>query len=645
MYYFGVAGYLQSGTFYLEGFTKGLRNSRTILFDAEKIVVKNLPCTAFLQNKIAYPVKPLSFLHVYPELASLKPFFSANPVLNKIYFMDRRTSLATLFGKSGRTILEETLQASATATTVTSGLAPYGGTFGFEQAAHLLRRTTFGPNYQQIKDAADAGLDATFEQLFSGQPLPEPPLNHFYANDPNVPIGQTWVDKPYQLQDLEIINYRNSSLRAWTLGVLLNEGVSIREKLTMFWHNHYVTSDINDPRFIYTYITLLRQNAWGNFRELSKMMTIDPAMLRYLNGNDNTAAAPNENYARELLELFTIGKGPVAGPGDYTNYTEDDVVQMARVLTGWRDRGWFALDNTQPSAQFVPNRHDQGNKQLSHRFDNIVISNLGNQEYAHLIDIIFTKDECARFICRKLYRWFVYYVIDDQVETNVIEPMAQLLIASDYEIRPALEALLRSEHFFDMLNVGPMIKNPVDFVLSTLKPFGVQWPQDLEPRYRLWWQHFRIALPLMQMVIYDPPSVAGWKAYYQEPVFYRTWISSSTLTIRMFYTAVMATQGIAAGGANTKIDVLSFIATLEDPSDPNHLIEEISKILMPQPLTASQITFLKSVLIPGLPDFEWTVEYSGYLNNPSDPNLKAAVESKLRNMLVVMLSLPEFYLS
>ena len=558
--------------------------------------------------------------------------------------MDRRTTLATLFGKSGTTFLDETLAATAT-TTVTSGLAPYNGPFDYEQAAHLLRRTMFGPIYQQIKDAAAAGLNATMEQLFSDQPLPEPPLNHFYTDDPNVPVGETWVDQPYLLQNQEVVNYRNQSLRAWALGVLLNEGVSIREKLTLFWHNHYVTADINDPKFIYTYITLLRQNAWGNFRELSKMVTIDPAMLRYLNGNENTAAAPNENFARELLELFTIGKGPVAGPGDYTNYTEDDVVQMARVLTGWRDRGWFALDSTQPSAQFVPGRHDTGDKQLSNRFDDMVISNMDDQEYAHLINVIFSKNECARFICRKLYRWFVYYVIDDQVEADVIEPMAQILLANDYEIRPTLEALLRSEHFFDMLNVGPMIKNPVDFIMSVLKPTEVAWPQDLEQRYRLWWQNFRIALPLMQMVIFDPPSVAGWKAYYQEPVFYRNWINSSTLTIRMYYTAIMATQGISTAGVNAKIDILSLVSTLDDPFDPNNLIEEMSRILMPQPLTASQKTFLKTVLIPGLPDFEWTVEYSDHVNNPDDPNLAAAVESKLRNMLVVMLSLPEFYLS
>jgi uncharacterized protein (DUF1800 family) len=559
--------------------------------------------------------------------------------------MDRRTTLATLFGQRAS---DATVAASASSlAAVTSGLTPYTGTFGYEEAAHLLRRTTFGPTYQQFKEAVAKGLDATIELLFADAPLPGPPLNHYYTEDPNVPVGETWVNAPYIQGNQQIQNYRNQSLRAWTIGVVLGEGTSIREKLVLFWHNHYVTSDIQDPKFIYQYITLFRENAWGNFRELTKMVNIDPSMLRYLNGNENTAIAPNENYARELLELFTIGKGPIAGPGDYTNYTEDDIVQMARVLTGWRDRGYFSNDpNIQPSAQFLNGRHDQGSKQLSHRFGNVVINNMGTQEHEHLIDVIFSKDECARFICRKLYRWFIYYVITDSAEANVIEPMAQLLIANDYNIRPALEALLRSEHFFDMLNVGPMIKSPVDHVMSLLKTTQVQVPNaNLNQQYRHWWNFFRLPLPLMQQVYYDLPSVAGWKAYYQEPSYYRTWISSATLPARMDFTTSMIMQGMQVAGGVSRVDVLKFVATLDDPFDPNNLIEEFSKILFPQPITQFQRDFLKEILIPGLPDYEWTLEYTDYLNDPTNTNLKAAVESKLKNLLVAMTSMPEFYLS
>lgn len=561
--------------------------------------------------------------------------------------MDRRTTLAKLFGKSQ---VDQTTTTTAN-TVVVSGLDPYTGPFEIEQAAHLLRRTMFGPTYQQIKDAVADGLDATLSSLLADNPLTEDerPLNHEFDGDPNVPIGETWVDQPYttDLQQQQRV-YRFRSLHAWTVELWMKTGVSIREKLTLFWHNHYVTQGINDPQAVYNYITLLRENALGNFRELTKDMTIEPSMLVYLNGNQNHKNAPNENYARELLELFTIGKGPTAGPGDYTNYTEDDVIEMARVLTGWIVQNGFSTDteNNPLKSDFKDNRHDKDTKQLSHRFNNITIENLDDAEYAYLIDIIFTKDECARFICRKLYRWFVYYDINAQVEEDVIVPMAQIMIDNDYEVKPALKALLESEHFFDMLSIGPMIKNPIDFVMGVFNTFEISFNEsNLETYYNLMRRSLAGPLELMQMEPFNPPSVAGWKAYYQEPAFYRIWINSSTLAPRVAFTNQYLNDGIGAGVNTAVIDVLKFTASIDDPYEPNNLIDEFSKILFPQPIAQSQKDLLKTILIPGLPDFEWTVEYSDHINNPDDDDLANAVASKLRNLLGAMMSMPEYYLS
>ena len=552
--------------------------------------------------------------------------------------MDRRATIATLLGK--RVAPANTVAAPL----VNSGLEPYSGPWEYEQAAHLLRRSMFGPTYEQIKTAASLGLEATIEQLFSPLPLPQPPLNYFFQDDPLVPVGQTWVNAPYY-DNVNARGYRRQSLRGWTMELLLDEGVSIREKLTLFWHNHFAVSDINDANFLYRHISLLRKYAWGNFRELVKEVTIDPTMLRFLNGNQNSKNAPNENFARELLELFTIGKGPLVDSGDYTNYTEDDIREMARVLTGWRDVGFFSTNpDISVGSVYLPFRHDTSSKQLSHRFDNIVIDNMEDQEYAHLIDVIFQKEEVARFICRKLYRWFIYYVIDDNAEENVIEPMAQLLISSDYEIRPALEALLSSAHFFDMLNVGPMIKNPLDFVMTAIKPFQVEFPQGLQPRYNGYLRLFSSTV-LQQMEYYNPPQVAGWKAYYQQPGYYRTWINASTLPIRMLVTDTIAVNGFAAGDFRIRIEPLAFVETIDNPNDPNALIDEFVRILFPQPITDDQKAALKEVLIPGLPDFEWTVEYNLYLANPDDQELAEAVATKLRQLIQAMLSMPEFYLS
>lgn len=525
-----------------------------------------------------------------------------------------------------------------------STLAPYTGEWRFEQAAHLLRRAMFSPTYDQIRTVVEQGLDTTLAQLFQELPLPDPPVNYFFANDPYVPIGETWVDAPYT-REVNVNNHRSRSLRAWTMGLLLTEGISIREKLTLFWHNHFATNNVNDPRFLYRHITLLRENAWGNFRDLVKKITIDPTMLRFLNGNQNRRGAPNENYARELMELFTLGKGNQVGPGDYSTFTEQDVAEMARALTGWRDRGFNAINPDVPiEAYFQPNRHDTTSKQLSHRFGNAVINDMGNQEYAYVVDLIFQKTEVARFISRKLYRWFVYYKIDEQTEANVIEPMADLLIASDFEIKPVVEALLRSEHFFDILSVGPMIKNPLDFMVSAAKTFDLDYGNDLRTKYEAWFKFFR-QTPLMQMEYFNPPEVAGWKAYYQEPLYYRTWINASTLPIRMTLTDTLATNGFRSGQSRIRIDVFDFVASMDNPFDPNDLIDEFARALMPQPLTDNQRKLLKEVILPGLPDDVWGMEYVLYLENPDDMQRANIMETKLRDLLRTMMNMPEFYLS
>ena len=546
--------------------------------------------------------------------------------------MNRRSTLATLLGKNKKTAAQTTL--------VNASLAPYTGPWGIEQAAHLLRRTTFGPTYAQIQQAANDGLQTTLAQLFADQPLPDPPIYFNFNNDPGAGLGETWVNADTNPTIQGLNGARQVSLRVWHFGLLYNAGVSLREQMVLFWHNHFVTADINDARQSYQYINLIRENVWGNFRDLTKAITISPAMLVYLNGNQNSAVAPNENYSRELLELFTIGKGDLAGPGDYTNYTEEDVVQMAKSLTGWisRDRN----DPQLVKSTFVPQRHDTSTKQLSARFNNAIIQDAGDQEYSNLIDLIFQQDEVARFICRKLYRWFVHYTIDDSIEVDIIEPMAQLLIQNDYNIQPVLKALLESEHFFNVEEFGCKIKNPVDFTFSLVNSFELSYNGDIIAQHLFWNTIYRAIIPL-EMVIYDHPSVAGWKAYYQEPQFYRIWINSASLPVRMNILMILI-NGYRLRGQDVKIDVLDFTSKLDNAIDPNTLIAEFVSILFPRAITDEQVVYLKEVLIPGLPDFEWSVEYSEYLADPSNEELKNAVESKLRSMLLAMLSMSEFQL-
>jgi hypothetical protein len=523
---------------------------------------------------------------------------------------------------------------------INGSLDPYTGTWNEHTAKHLLKRAMFAPNEAQIRQAAEEGLAATIARLFEPYGDPPLPINYNNDDDPNVPIGESWVYAPI----VPNLQYHQRSIRAWQLSLFLAEGVSLREKMVLFWHNHFVTADAFHGKAIYQYVELLRNNAFGNFRHLVKDITVNPLMLRYLNGAENNKNAPNENYARELLELFTIGKGVQAGPGDYTNYTETDIKELARALTGWTiDYQGFESAGPHPPAIFRVARHDTATKTLSHRFGNAIINNQGAEEYKSVVDIILAQEEVSRFMARKLYRWFVYYHIDDAIESNVIEPLAALMRDNDYEMKPVLEALLSSQHFYDENAIGCQIKSPVDFTASLLKPFSVPFPANLNNKYVMWFGLHGLN-GTMQQDVFEPPSVAGWKAYYQEPIFYRNWINGVTLTVRN-----AASVGIAYGQINIfdrpfGIDVIEAIGAIENATDPNVLIQKLTDILLPWPLSQAQLDNLKEVLIPGLPDFEWTVEYGLYLNEPTNEVYKGAVENRLKPLFAAIMALPEFQL-
>lgn len=523
---------------------------------------------------------------------------------------------------------------------LSGGLEPYTGSWNFKLAKHLLRRASFGPSYTQVKLAQTMGLEATIDMLFDESPLPDLPLNYDNNNDPNVPVGESWVFAPLT----QGVNYSTRSMRAWQMGNYFTEATKIREKMVLFWHNHFVTANPPHGKYTYQYIDLIRSHALGNFKTLTTEMTVNPLMLRYLNGNENNKKAPNENYARELLELFTLGKGLVTQPGDYTNYTEEDIKQIAKCLTGWINQN--ALYNEagpHPPALFRPQRHETSDKTLSYRLGNEVIPNLNEEEYKKVVDILFGQPETSRFIAREIYKWFVYYDITSEVELNVIEPMAQLLRDQNYEIAPVIRALLSSQHFYDENAIGCQIKSPIDFVMSIFKTFEVELPDTVRQKYLLW-QGMHTMTSVLQQEMFNPPDVAGWKAYYQEPGYYRSWINSVTLPFRRQVTD-KAVQGEAVY-VSRAIDLrfLSFIAQIPNAEYPDQLITGICDFLLPNGISDNQLLYLKDTLIPGLPDFEWTVEYGQYLNDPDDEAIRMGVEARLKSLFTAILGMPEFQL-
>ena len=526
------------------------------------------------------------------------------------------------------------------------GLDPYTGPWEYEQAAHLIRRTMFGLKKEDVDLLLSMNMEQAVDHILDVDSTPPaPPVNNYYYSDgndeegyedPNVPFGDTWVDAAYD-EDAE--GLRIESFRGWWVKQMVTQDVSIREKMLLFWHNHFATqaSEVFFGKFNYNHNTKLRAHAVGNFKELTKEVTLDGMMLIFLNGFLNKKNAPDENYARELQELFTVGKD------NPSHYTEDDVYQAARVLTGWTINfggNWETI--------FYPFNHDQGNKQFSSFYNNTVIQGSadGNAELDALLNMIFAKEDVATFLCRKIYRWFVYYNITPTVEQDIIEPLAEIFRNNNYEVKPVLETLLKSEHFFAAANKGCFIKTPVDVVVGTLRTFGLQIPASTL------WDEFvqeyvqNIMMSNMQMVPGDPPNVAGWQAFRQFPQYYRMWINSDTARNRNFYTDILTTYYFETVNDQLQIDHIAFASQFDNPEDPVQLIDDMVRLLLPQPISDTKKFLLKSILLSALPnDSYWTIAWGEYQANPNDPMFFGVVNERLKFVHNYILKLPEYQLA
>ena len=525
-----------------------------------------------------------------------------------------------------------------------TALSPYAGPFDKTEAYHLLRRSTFGVSEASVDRAVRLGLARSLDLLFRPDGAMAPPIKYDDSQDPNVALGETWIRAPY-VQGVPVNNYRLNSVRYWLYRNFFEAGFSLERRMMLFFLNHFGASRSGDSRIVYNYYELLRRGVFGSFTDLVKDVTIDPLMLIFLDGRFNKASSPNENYARELLELFTIGKGPLVGPGDYTNYTEDDVRSLARALTGWSIRNHGSQDpELQPESYFIPRQHDGDTKALSHRFGGATIEDAGEDEYRRVVDLIFERPNAGDYLCRKLYRWFVYYEIDEAVEREVIQPMAKAFRESGYQIIMPLRLLLASQHFFERRFRGALIKSPLDEAIDITRGLGLGLDADEGEAHWLL-QRFNAMCEQQEMVLTVPPSVAGYKPYHQEPLFNRYWINASTLQLRTSYARSGIYYGYRRGQEyRAQADLLDLIAGLDNPSDPNDLVRQLTARMLPVDLSEAQLAALKEVLIPGLPDFEWTVEYGKHLDDPGDEQLRKAVLARLHDLVFAIVNTAEFHL-
>lgn len=517
-----------------------------------------------------------------------------------------------------------------------AGLAPYAGTWTINEVTHLLKRTMFGAKKTDIDYFLTLSPDAAIDELLNTITVPGPPVRDYgmiedadgmLYDDLGVAQGQTWVNDPNMASDPEArsgINHRRvESLRKWWAGLIINQGRSIQEKMVLFWHHHFSVQqqEVENAQFLYRHHNLLRSNVLGNFKTLVREVTIDPAMLIHLNNYLNSKQAPDENYAREMQELFTIGKG------NDSLYTEDDVIAAARVLTGWR------ITDDPLGSYFEAGAHDTGAKTFSAFYNNTTISggSNGEQELDALVSMIFNTTEAARFICRKLYKWFVYYEIDDDTEANVITPMAAVLKSNNYDIKPALAVLLKSEHFFDPINQACYIKTPLDMIAGTLREFNVSFPAytDYATGYPLFFSLYQNAAD-MQQELFQPPDVSGWPAYYQEPMHYELWVNSNSLPKRADFTDGLINDSV--------IDTRAYAAYSSNPADPDQLINDVTALLLRYPLSVNSKNYVKRrfLLNNTTDDTIWT--------NAWNSNNNTVINASLQEMFKFLMNLPEFHL-
>jgi uncharacterized protein (DUF1800 family) len=362
--------------------------------------------------------------------------------------------------------------------------------WGRKWAAHLLRRAAFGASRADLHSAERLGPQATLDLLLRGRPGAEE-VQEALLDVGRVAAGQG-----------------DEQLRGWWLYAMLHSLHPLREKLTLFWHNHFATSNekVQNPGLMFRQNCLLRAHALGKFGPFLQAMSKDPAMLFWLDSNRNVKGAPNENYARELMELFSLGVG---------NYTEKDVKEAARAFTGWH--------TNRDGFRFNARAHDYGTKTL--------LGQTGPWDGGDVVRIVLAQPAAARFLVRKLY----HFLISEAVEPSaaLLEPLCESFRKSDYDVAGLVRTMLASRHFYSAHAFRQRVKSPVEYVVGAVQAVYLRLPEG-EPDYRpLPAQVLVGRLRAMGQRLFAPPNVKGWRGG-------RSWLNTSTVLERANFAEALA---------------------------------------------------------------------------------------------------------
>lgn len=452
---------------------------------------------------------------------------------------------------------------------VAAPLAAYAGPWSARLAAHLLRRAGFGGTPEDVRRYAALSMHASVASLVNFSATPNLPASPQLADETGIDAqllerrranrqsatgmtAQTPQGADPQVKDFAKARRKleRESLIAtqlWWLDRMIATPAPLQEKMTLFWHGHFTTAAIQKgvtPAEIVAQNALFRQFALGNVRELTQRVSSDPAMLKYLDNRLNEKAHPNENFARELMELYTLGIG---------NYTETDVREAARAWTGLRVR---------PGSEDVflsPRLHDDGSKTFLGR-----TGNLGGRE---VVDIIFAQPAAATFFATKVLRAFVY----EDPEPELVAATAALIRKHDFNLQPVMSTLFASDVFYSDRAYRALVKSPVDFVVSSYRLFGVQ--QADKPALA--------ALRRMTQILFYPPNVKGWPGG-------SAWINSSTMLARENFANALMTGKNVSGASNW------LLAT--DPRDPGAAAKTLVATILQGDASPAALARLESYL-------------------------------------------------
>ena len=320
-----------------------------------------------------------------------------------------------------------------------------------------------------------------------------------------------------------------------------------RERLTLFWSNHFVTEyyDYNRSQYLYQYHSRLQEYCMGNFKDFVSAIGLEPAMLMYLNGYSNKKKAPNENYARELYELFTLGEG--------NGYTSSDITESSRALTGYNKY----INGNGSAVVFNENTFDNGNKTIFGR--------TGNWGYQDVVNILFEekKELIANFICEKLYKYFVSPILDKEITSQ----LALTFIAADFELVPVYNQLFKSKHFFDPNSSNVLIKSPIDLFVFIQNDFEFTFPSNFQKNHT---NYLKARCTEMGQEIFKPIDVAGWQENHD-------WISTGTLPMRWEFIEYIFNRHWAGNKEQFRTFIISLVGNSE--KDPRIIVDKLKEFM------------------------------------------------------------------